>query len=482
MSPFDAARYARLLEGLEISVLSLSKVRDADNPTLRFDSSFFQKEFLRLERYSNEIGALSVVRSGTTPTDRDDDLTEGVVLLKTVDIQNRPLSAVDVDQYYKITHAIAKRMEKTSLLPGDVLINIVGATTDVVGRVALVPRNFPEANITQAMALIRCLDPSLPPELIFCFLAGRFGRAQIRRLARPTGQFNLNLPEVESIRIPNFQERLCARIKQIVETSQAQREDSRSQLARAESLLSQALGILNWRAPEPLSYVCRSSEAFAAQRLDSQFFAPRVQALMHLLGRDGLSLGDVAPPRHQDFDTGKAGPTFQYIEIGDVRGDATVASTEVATIEAPSRATQHVKAGDVVTSTVRPIRRLSAIIDISQDGAVCSSGFVVLNPKAISSATLVTYLRLPLVCELMDLHCSASLYPAISEKDLLSLPIPKIDSDTQRKVDTSVQAAREAKARAALLLAAATRAVEIAIEDSEAAALAYLAQVAPRVH
>jgi len=86
------------------------------------------------------------------------------------------------------------------------------------------------------------------------------------------------------------------------------------------------------------------------------------------------------------------------------------------------------------------------------------------------------------VCELMDLHCSASLYPAISEKDLLSLPIPKIDSDTQRKVDTSVQAAREAKARAALLLAAATRAVEIAIEDSEAAALAYLAQVAPRVH
>jgi type I restriction enzyme S subunit len=474
MSPFDAARYARLLEGLEVSVLRLSQVSDADNPTRRFDSSFFQKEYLHLERYPNAIGALATVRSGTTPTDRDDNLREGVVLLKTVDIQNRPLSTVDVEQYYKIASDIAKRMEKTRLLPGDVLINIVGATTDVVGRVALVPPNFPEANITQAMALIRVKESKLTPELLFSFLASKFGRSQIRRLARPTGQFNLNLPEVESIRIPEFEPLFSARIKQIVKSAQAARDASREQLAAAELLLSQALGIKNLGAPEPLSYVRRSTEAFAAGRLDAEYFSPRVLALMKLLGRDGLTIGQVAPARHEVFDTTKVGKTFTYIEIGDMRADGTVDASELDVVDAPSRATQYVRRGDVLTSTVRPIRRLSAAVDSAQDGAVCSSGFVVLQPFSISTNTLVTYLRLPLVCQLMDLHTSASLYPAISEKDLLGLPIPSISISTQTAVDHQVAEAHTAKQRAEKLLDAAKRAVEIAIEDGESAALKYL--------
>jgi hypothetical protein len=103
---------------------------------------------------------------------------------------------------------------------------------------------------------------------------------------------------------------------------------------------------------------------------------------MTLLGRDGLAVASVAPPRRQVFDPDKAGAVFRYIEIGDVRPDATVVSAELATAEAPSRATQHVKAGDVITSTVRPNRRLSAIVDSNQDGAVCSSGFVVLKRRS----------------------------------------------------------------------------------------------------
>jgi len=83
-------------------------------------------------------------------------------------------------------------------------------------------------------------------------------------------------------------------------------------------------------------------------------------------------------------------------------------------------------------------------------------------------------LRLPLICELMDLHTSASLYPAISEKDLLALPIPCIPDTVQQEIDVGVAAARSAKQRAVQLLDAAKRAVEIAIEDSEAAALSYL--------
>lgn len=129
---------------------------------------------------------------------------------------------------------------------------------------------------------------------------------------------------------------------------------------------------------------------------------------------------------------------------------------------------------DIITSTVRPIRRLSAQIDPDQNGYVCSSGFVVLEPTGIRPELLLTFLRLPIICELMDLLASASMYPAISEAEILGLPLPSVDDATEKAVVAAVQEGRAARARAHSLLDAAKRAVEIAIEDSEAAALAYL--------
>ncbi|EOX1813971.1 hypothetical protein ACPDXT_001787 [Vibrio cholerae] len=431
------------------------------------------KEFLKLPRFSNSIGGIAIVRSGTTPSDRDDELSEGVILLKTVDIQNRPLNTNDAESFYRITPEIASRMEKTSLKPKDVLINIVGATTDVIGRVSLVPSDFPEANITQAMALIRATNLLMPPEIIFCFLACKYGKTQVRRLARPTGQYNLNLPEVQSITIPSFSNEFCNQIKDFIELTSKKMEQSKQHILQAELMLLKSLGLNNWTPATPLCYVRSSSVAFTYGRLDSQFFAPRVRELMERLGQDGLTIGDVAPARHERFKSGDSG-NFNYIEIGGLGSDGTAVAETLPQKEAPSRATQFVRAGDIITSTVRPIRRLSALIAKEQDGNVCSSGFVVLNPQKISSEVLLTYLRLPLFCELMDLHTSATMYPAISEADLLSLPIPTIDTKMQLAIQQSVQEAAANRQRASSLLDAAKRAVEIAIEDSEAAALAYL--------
>ena len=98
------------------------------------------------------------------------------------------------------------------------------------------------------------------------------------------------------------------------------------------------------------------------------------------------------------------------------------------------------------------------------------------KPAQIAAEVLLVYLRLPAICELMDLHTSASLYPAISEKDLSGLPIPKISDDVQRKISTLVQQSFTLKAQSERLLEAAKRAVEIAIEQDEAAGMAYLAR------
>lgn len=459
-----------MLEGLEATELNSINALE-DNPTFRIDSEFFRKELLTLPRFPLCLGKIAKIKSGTTPADRDDGLTEGVVLLKTTDIRNSVLSPED--QYYRVSQSIAARMRETKLKARDVLINIVGATTDVIGRVAFVPDDFPEANITQAMALLRVDEQEIDPTVLFSFLTGRYGKLQVERLARPTGQYNLNLQELASFRVPKFTTGFSKIVSTNVLTSYELLSQHRKHIQKAEQTLLHALNLGNWQPPEPLTYTRRVSDTFAAKRLDSEFFAPRVSELLDHLSSGGKVLRDMAPARHEQFTPGMTG-TFEYIEISNVSSDGIAAAETVPCAEAPSRATQYVRKGDVITSSVRPVRRLSAIIKPEQDGFVCSSGFVVLRPVNIAPELLLTYLRLPPVCELMDLHTSASLYPAISERDLLNLPFPIVASKIEADIVKAVQQAHAARREARELLERAKRAVEIAIEISEIEALAAL--------
>jgi len=275
------------------------------------------------------------------------------------------------------------------------------------------------------------------------------------------------------MKLARFSDLLEGRLSQLSLSSLAQHRASQAAISQAEETLLEALGLADWTPPEPLSYSTRASDAFAAGRLDARFFAPRIQALLDILGRDGRSLGALATSRRQKFRPQDCA-TFNYIEIGDIDGTGAATSTPLACAEAPSRATWHVRPNDIITSTVRPIRRLSAQIAPEQDGYVASSGFVVIDPQQIAPELLLTFLRLPVICELLDLYASASMYPAVTEAQILGLPFPEIDAAVEAQVVANIREAREAKGQAAQLLEAAKRAVEIAIEDGEDAALVFL--------
>ena len=310
---------------------------------------------------------------------------------------------------------------------------------------------------------------------VVAYLNSKYGQALLWRQFQGNVQLHLSLDDGRKVPIPRLMDTLQTAIVDIFANAQDARAASRRCIEHADQSLLHALHLNAWTPPETLSYMRSSQDAFAAGRLDAQFFAPRVTGLLECLGRDGLRIRDVAPVRRERFEPAGTG-SFNYIEIGSLGADGTAAADEVPMAGAPSRATQHVHAGDVITSTVRPIRRLTALIAPEQDGAVCSSGFVVLEPQKISGEVLLTYLRLPVVCELMDLHTSATMYPAISEADLLALPIPEIPLAVQQRVQSAVRQSYEARRQANRFLEAAKRAVEIAIEDSEARALEYLSE------
>ncbi|MBV2186757.1 MAG: hypothetical protein KUL88_19720 [Rhizobium sp.] len=218
-----------------------------------------------------------IIRSGTTPPDRVDGLTEGPILFKTTDIRNGVIPPQG--DYYRITDDVHRRMAKTRLEDRDVLLNIVGATLDVIGRSAFVSRLGEEANITQAMVFLRCQTPDVLPGFLFAYLNTRYGQDQIARYARPTGQYNLNLQEVGHICIPLLPTHKQRAIEQLILSASALQDVSMASYAQAEKHFESELGLNTLTFQKPIGYAARFStvgwsETISAGRVDAQCFAP----------------------------------------------------------------------------------------------------------------------------------------------------------------------------------------------------------------
>jgi hypothetical protein len=455
------------LKGLEAVIVRLKCWR-VDNDALRLDSEYQIKAHrLAIERV-RAFGAKQLKDDHPAIIHPQEIIREyveeGTWFLRAQNV--RPLK-IDSTNQVLISSEDAAKLSRNEVRSGDVLVTRTGANR---GQCAY----FDRAETPIASSHTFIIRPrNVDPQFLAVFLNTTYGIAQINK-----GVYGAAQPEVApyylgNIWIPNVGSTLLSAVKGCLVHSRTEVALAETALSDAERRLAVALGLANWTPPDPETYLASSKSTLVAKRLDAEFFAPRIRDLMARLGHVGAKIGDVAPARHEKFD-GSAPGSFDYIEISDLGGDGTVSSTSLDCADAPSRATWHVRTGDVVTSTVRPIRRLSALVEPSQDGFVCSSGFVVLRPERVTPEVLLTYLRLPLICELMDLHTSASMYPAISETDLLALPFAPPDERMAVAIRNAVVRSRAARSRSGTLLEAARRAVEIAIEQDEAAALRFL--------
>jgi hypothetical protein len=469
MSNFNKRPLELLMDGLEISVVKKSQIPG----DLRYDAQYFKKRYLSEENALSAhdlrpIGAFAFVTDGPHGYHEVDDVSQIAMLTAKC--------ASDWFSTRKDADTIAKWVDdanrRSSLKENDVILS----TRGTVGNCALVVAESLPANIDQDVARI-AIDPSseFDPAFVVTYLNSTFGQDHIARHASGMVQQGLSLAKVREIPIPLLSRVLQKAVSDVVSKALELRRDANRMQAEADDTLLEALNLTARSNLEPSSYEASSTVVSASNRLDAQFFAPRIRRLVGQLSRSGSTIGAVAKLRKEKF-VKTIGGRFRYIEIGDIEGYGTTTSTLLDVDDAPSRATWKVYAGDVITSMVRPIRRLSALIIPEQSGFICSSGFIVLEPTTVLPEVLLTFLRLPPICELMDLYASASMYPAISETDILALPFPDFDDQTSEILRAAVVEARDARSRAQALLDRAKRAVEIAIEASETASLQSLHQ------
>lgn len=374
----------------------------------------------------------------------------------------KPFVLQQGDNVY-IPERFFNELAKYEVFAGDLLVSVVGT----LGNVALVTPGEGRAIFSCKSTVYRPADGWSPfAKYLVAYLNSDIGQSFLRRLPRGHIQTGLNLVDLKAIPIvlptPSQQNRIAG----TVDDGLSALSRAKQTLAEAEYRLLAALGLNGLDLTPSLCYSRPFKDLLAARRFDAEYFNPRHQRVLKRLAESGQTIGSVAELAERRFVPGQThkGPKIRYIEIGSLTGDGQADAETIDITDAPSRARSIVEPGDIITSTVRPIRRLSALIGKDQKGHVCSSGFAVLRPKkdhaGIEPEVLLTYLRLPVICEIMDLHCTASMYPAIPVVRLLSIPIALPKPSVRAKIVEQVRVSIAARQESARLLDDAKRMVE----------------------
>ncbi len=146
-------------------------------------------EWARLE-------SVAYVAAGKTPS-KDSFVEEGIPYFKMYNLRGQRID-FDFQPQYIRPEVHYKTLAKSRIHPGDLIMNIVGPP---LGKLAIVPERFSEANTNQAAVVIRPNPRGIPVEWLFYYLSEM---TAINRIATrgSAGQLNISLTQSKSLLVP----------------------------------------------------------------------------------------------------------------------------------------------------------------------------------------------------------------------------------------------------------------------------------------
>lgn len=191
---------------------------------------------IRLGDLTSKMGSGSTPRGGQSAY-----VSEGIPFLRSQNVWNEGLRLDDVVYIDENTHL---KMEGTKVIPGDVLLNITGAS---LGRALIFPDSIKEANVSQHVTIIRLLIDELAPfvhlgiksPLVQDLIWGRQVGMAIEGLSKRTLElFEFPIPPLAE------QHRIVAKVDELMALCDQLEQLSELQLAAHQTLVETLLATL----------------------------------------------------------------------------------------------------------------------------------------------------------------------------------------------------------------------------------------------
>lgn len=482
--PFDSEKYERLLEGRGITEKRLSEV--LKHKDSRIEAEFYLADSGLHKNYVFGEKAIPFVQYGTS--DELNEHGEGFPVLRLNELVNNFI----IEPEKHCASLDEAEFESLRLLKDDVLICRTNGNPKLVGKSAVVMADTQFA-FASYLFRVRPNPEIISPLALAIYLNSRVGRVEIEKHSIRSNQVNFSPDKLRQIKIPLFSESVLTGIDGLVLNAFSKAEESKILHGQAERMLLSELGLLHWQPPEPLTYQRKASEAFAVKRLDAEHFQPKYDELFDLLS----AKGDVRLGNHLTEPI-RRGISPVYVEDG---GDTLVINS------------QHV--GKVQVELADNRRTLRALLEDeteknSENKKVLRRGEVKVGDVLLNSTGMITIGRCQCLLEnvkaVVDNHvaiirpqqildpiylaCFINALPGrmqtergwtgssgqieLRPETIADYRIWNAPPEIQQQIHTLVEQSHTARRQATMLLHKAKRAVEIAIEDSEAAAIVFL--------
>ncbi len=183
------------------------------------------------------------ITSGSTPPKDMFHENSGVPYLKVYNIRNQKIDFEYKSQFVDSAYHLSK-LTRSILYPGDVVMNIVGPP---LGKIAIIPSNYPEWNCNQAIVFFRPLEQKLNSYIYTYLTAGTFINAI--ELIGTAGQDNISVTKSRSIIFPMpplaEQHRIVTKVDELItlcdQLKSSLNEVQSIQLHLADTIVEQAI-------------------------------------------------------------------------------------------------------------------------------------------------------------------------------------------------------------------------------------------------
>jgi hypothetical protein len=449
----------------------------------RIDAEHYSSRFIPVLRRLASLKTVKLrrtliepVKTGHTPSTKNTAYYEpkAVKFIKTDNLRTDRIDTYDVQLLSELGNS---KIGASELHADDVIVTIIGATEQIIGRAARVHIDLGRANINQNITLIRS---RIPAGYLTVFLNSHYGREQLIWLSRQTGQVNLNCREVEELSIPLFGNKFTATIHNLNSERHRLLFDSVQIYSQAEQLLLSELGLQDWKPEHTLAYVRNYSQAAQAHRMDSEHFQPKYQEMFdrlsssvhfdHLGKLTTYTKGvEVGGPAYTD----KGIPFWRVSNLtkhGLDDGNVNFISDELFN---SLRSSYEPQQGEMLLSKdgtpglayylETPIRGIvsSGILRLSLIGGI--------PPHYLELALNSLFVQLQI-----EQDAGGSIIRHWKPSEVRKTLIPRLSPSREDEIAGLVQQAHMARREAKTILEKAKRAVEIVIEEGEKKAIAFL--------
>lgn len=473
-----------MLEGLEASVIRKSELER----TLRVDSEYFLRRhrLVQAELVRRPVRSLTKavsISDGNHFAVSEEFCEEGVPYYRGQDAVGHFFIEHSMPMFIPHAAFALPHMTRSHLCKGDVLLSIVGS----IGSTSLVTSERP-ATCSCKLAILRPKRESISAECLAVFLHSRHGACQVERLTRGAIQMSLLLEDMDQILVPILSPRFQSAVAETVQAAYRARCEARQQLEQAEATLLDALGLPDWQPPEPLTYMRSSKEVLAAERLDAEHFREKYAAAHAALARAGatkfLSLSDLlaeltnghTPLRH-DLTQGDV-PFLCAEHVTDFKVDFHCEKRVLKAHHEKELGRTALKNGDLLLTIKGRVGNVGLVENVPEAANINQDVALLRLNKKLPKWYVLAYLNSLFGKLQVEKYCTGGINPFLALANVRRLEIPllpkemmaAVAKDTERAVHSAFGEEEHGKA----LLARAQRAVEVAIEEGEAAGLAHL--------